>query len=115
MTQLRHYGPGRSWKSPAHSAPQSSRTKTDEEREDVSIKIGNSERIRVLLVDDQAMVRQGLRGVLAHYDNVEVIGEAQNGEDAIALAGVLYPSVIVMDINMPIMNGIEATGIIKSQ
>lgn len=115
MAQLRQYGPRRSWESPAHSAPQSSMTKTDEEREDVSIKIGNSERIRVLLVDDQAMVRQGLGVLLAHYDNVEVIGEAQNGEDAIALTGVLDPSVIVMDINMPIMNGIEATGIIKSQ
>jgi DNA-binding NarL/FixJ family response regulator len=108
-------GPGRSWKSPAHCAPQSSATKTDDEREDVSIRLGNSESIRVLLVDDHAMVRQGLRALLADYDNVVVIGEAQNGEDAIALTGILDPSVIVMDINMPIMNGIEATKIIKSQ
>jgi DNA-binding NarL/FixJ family response regulator len=115
LAQPLQYGPGRSWRNPAHSAAQSSATKTDEEREDVSIKLGNSESIRVLLVDDHAMVRQGLRALLAHYDNVEIIGEAQNGEDAIALTGVLDPSVIVMDINMPFMNGIEATEIIKSQ
>jgi DNA-binding NarL/FixJ family response regulator len=62
-----------------------------------------------------AIVRQGLRTLLADYDNVEVIGEAQNGQDAIALSKVLDPRVIVMDINMPILNGIKATEIIKAQ
>jgi DNA-binding NarL/FixJ family response regulator len=115
VAQRRHYGPVPSWKSPADDARQSSEIKTHEQCEDVSIQISNSERIRILLVDDHAIIREGLRTLLAEYDNVEVIGEAQNGQDAIALTKVLDPSVIVMDINMPIMNGIEATEIIKSQ
>jgi DNA-binding NarL/FixJ family response regulator len=115
MAQLRQYGPIQSWESPAHGPRQSSGGKTNEQSEDVSLTIGKSECIRILLVDDHAIVRQGLRALLADYDNVEVVGEAQNGQDAIALTKVLDPSVIVMDINMPIMNGIEATEIIKSE
>jgi len=115
MAQLRQYGPIQSWESPGHGARESSGGKTNEQSEDVSLTIGKSECIRILLVDDHAIVRQGLRALLADYDNVEVVGEAQNGQDAIALTKVLDPSVIVMDINMPIMNGIEATEIIKSE
>src|SRR6478672_10390889 len=66
-------------------------------------------RIRVLLVDDHAMVREGLRSVLESYDDVVVVGEAANGEEAVAMAERLRPSLVVMDINMPKMNGIEAT------
>ena len=66
-------------------------------------------RIRVLLVDDHAMVREGLRSVLESYDDVEVIGEAANGEEAVDLVERLRPTLVVMDINMPKMNGIEAT------
>ena len=69
--------------------------------------------IRVLLVDDHAMVRQGLRSVLATYPNFEVVGEACNGEEALRLVQLLSPSVVVMDINMPRLNGIEATVRIK--
>lgn len=65
--------------------------------------------ITVLLVDDHLMVRQGLRAVLDAYADVEVVGEAGNGEEAVRLADQLRPSVVVMDINMPTMNGIEAT------
>jgi signal transduction histidine kinase/ActR/RegA family two-component response regulator len=65
--------------------------------------------IRVLLVDDHAMVREGLRSVLESYDDVDVVGEAANGEDAMALVERLRPTLVVMDINMPKMNGIEAT------
>jgi PAS domain S-box-containing protein len=72
-------------------------------------------RIRVLLVDDHAMVRQGLRTVLENYADIEVIGEASNGEEAVALAEQLRPAVILMDINMPKMNGIEATATITSR
>jgi CheY-like chemotaxis protein len=70
--------------------------------------------IRVLLVDDHAMVRQGLRSVLDSYDDVETVGEAQDGMEATALAATLKPSVILMDINMPRMNGIEASARIKT-
>jgi len=68
--------------------------------------------IRVLLVDDHAMVREGLRSVLESYDDVEIVGEASNGEDAVALVERLRPALVVMDINMPKMNGIEATAYI---
>ena len=71
--------------------------------------------IRVLLVDDHAMVRQGLRSVLDAYDDIQVVGEAQDGAEAVRLVGELRPRVVVMDINMPKMNGIEATSRIKTQ
>jgi DNA-binding NarL/FixJ family response regulator len=71
--------------------------------------IQHGDAIRVLLVDDHAMVRQGLRSLLQSYSNLEVVGEAANGEEAVTLAALLRPAVIVMDINMPKMNGIEAT------
>lgn len=72
-------------------------------------------RIRVLLVDDHAMVRQGLRSVLDAYPDVDVVGEASNGEEAVELVQQLRPSLVVMDINMPRMNGVEATSIIKTR
>lgn len=64
---------------------------------------------RVLLVDDHAVVRQGLRSLLDAYSNVEVVGEAGDGIEAIRLTESLQPDVVVMDINMPNMNGIDAT------
>ena len=69
--------------------------------------------IRVLLVDDHAMVRQGLRSILGTYPDFEVVGEACNGEEALRYVRELAPSVVVMDINMPKLNGIEATARIK--
>ncbi|WNM64112.1 response regulator [Candidatus Nitrospira neomarina] len=71
-------------------------------------------RIRVLLVDDHAMVRQGLRSVLEGYEDVEVVGEAANGLEALQAVNRLIPHVVVMDINMPGMNGIEATNHLKA-
>ena len=75
----------------------------------------HSNRIRVLLVDDHAMVRQGLRSVLDAYPDLEVVGEAWNGEEAVSSAERLQPSIVVMDINMPTMNGIDATAEITSR
>lgn len=69
--------------------------------------------IRVMLVDDHAMIRQGLRTMLEAYNDIHVIGEATNGEEAITLARRLQPDVVLMDINMPKLNGIEATAMIK--
>ena len=74
-----------------------------------------STRIRVLLVDDHAMVRQGLRTVLDGYTDLEVVGEAWNGEEAVAAVELHRPALVVMDINMPKKNGIEATADIKSR
>ena len=65
--------------------------------------------MRLLLVDDHAMVREGLRSVLESYDDVEIVGEAANGEDALDLVERLRPALVIMDINMPKMTGIEAT------
>jgi CheY-like chemotaxis protein len=71
--------------------------------------------IRVLLVDDHAMVRQGLRSVLDAYADMKVVGEAADGDAAVRLASELLPTVVLMDINMPGCNGIEATRRIKAQ
>ncbi len=68
-----------------------------------------SQKLRILLVDDHAMVRQGLRSVLEGYQDLEVIGEAGDGETAVNQAEALKPDVVVMDINMPRLDGIEAT------
>jgi CheY-like chemotaxis protein len=71
--------------------------------------------IRVLLVDDHAMVRQGLRSVLDGYADIEVVGEASNGEEAVAMTDRLRPSLVLMDINMPKMSGVDATAHIKTR
>jgi len=65
--------------------------------------------IKVLLVDDHRLVREGLSSLLASYDNIKVIGEASDGRKAVRLAEKLQPDVIVMDIAMEGLNGIEAT------
>jgi DNA-binding NarL/FixJ family response regulator len=71
-------------------------------------------RIRILLVDDHAMVRRGMRDFLGLHDDLEVIGEAGDGAEAIALADELQPDVIVMDLMMPGIDGIDATARIKA-
>ena len=72
-------------------------------------------KIRVLLVDDHSLVRQGLRSVLEAYDDIEVVGEAGDGEAAVLSAARLEPTAVVMDINMSKMDGITATRLIKKQ
>lgn len=67
------------------------------------------ERIRVLIADDHPLYRKGLHGLLESVAGIEVVGEANEGEEAIALAEHLQPDVVLMDINMPGVNGIEAT------
>lgn len=67
------------------------------------------EKIRLLLVDDHALVREGLRQMLAAQSDLEVVGEAPNGSIALALVKKHRPDIVLMDITMPGMNGIEAT------
>jgi DNA-binding NarL/FixJ family response regulator len=65
--------------------------------------------VRVLIVDDQALVRSGFRMILEAREDLEVVGEAENGAQAIELARVLAPDVVLMDVRMPVLDGVEAT------
>jgi len=67
------------------------------------------EALRILLVDDHPLVRNGLRALLASVPDMTVVGEASNGEEAITQAAELQPDIILMDLHMPGLNGIEAT------
>ena len=69
---------------------------------------------RVLLVDDHKLLRVVLREIIEGYPGVSVVAEAANGVECVALAAAIRPDVIIMDVNMPVMNGIEATKRIKA-
>jgi DNA-binding NarL/FixJ family response regulator len=72
-----------------------------------------SQPIRVLIVDDSARTRDGLRALLDTGADIELVGEATNGQDALRLVEELQPTVVLMDLEMPLMNGVEATRLIK--
>jgi YesN/AraC family two-component response regulator len=59
--------------------------------------------IKVLLADDHTMFRQGLKEMLATDEGIEVVGEAENGEEALELAGEMLPDVLILDVDMPVM------------
>jgi len=71
--------------------------------------------IRLLVVDDHTLFREGLSALLSAIEDMELIGEATTGKEALALASSLQPDVILMDINMPDVNGVEATRIILDE
>jgi DNA-binding NarL/FixJ family response regulator len=72
-------------------------------------------RLRVLVVDDSALVRRGIATLLRGESGLEVVGEADNGQRAIELTRQLTPDVVLMDVSMPVMNGIDATRAIHAE
>ena len=72
-------------------------------------------KLRILLADDHVVMRKGLRALLERQSNLEVVGESENGSQTIDLAASLIPDVVVMDVGMPVLNGIEATKTIVAQ
>ena len=73
------------------------------------MKEDGNKNIRVLLADDHAVLRKGLSALMAEYGGIEVVGEAENGAEAVKLATRLKPDVVVMDLMMPVMDGLAAT------
>jgi two-component system, NarL family, response regulator LiaR len=71
--------------------------------------------IRVLITDDHGVVRQGLRMFLSLDPDIEVVGEAENGQEALDMARELQPDVVLMDLLMPVMDGVEATKAIRTE
>ena len=76
---------------------------------------GGENSVRLLIADDHALVRQGLRGILEREQDIEVVGEAHNGREAVDLCRALGPNLVLMDVRMPEMDGLEATRIINHE
>lgn len=71
--------------------------------------------IKILIADDHQLVREGLATLLSEDPNIEIIGQAKNGKEAVEYAKKFKPDILIMDIGMPLINGIEATGILKKE
>ena len=69
--------------------------------------------IRIVIADDHAMVRAGLSQLLVSFDDLEVVGTAADGKEAVEVVGELHPDLVLMDLSMPVMDGIEATATLK--
>lgn len=72
-------------------------------------------KLRILLADDHTVMRSGLRALLERQQNFEVVGEADNGREAVSLCASLLPDIVIMDVGMPLLNGVEATKAVLKQ
>jgi DNA-binding NarL/FixJ family response regulator len=70
---------------------------------------------RVLIADDSARAREALRALLTMWQEIEVVGEAANGRDAVRMAAECQPDVVLMDLHMPVLDGVQATVLIKQR
>jgi DNA-binding NarL/FixJ family response regulator len=84
-------------------------------RESKDMKSMKKESVKVIIVDDHPISREGLKAILSSEKNIEIIGEASSGEEAVKLVGEKKPDVVLMDIRLPKMSGIEATRAIKNE
>ncbi len=73
------------------------------------------QKIRILVADDHPVVRKGLQSCLARQDKLKIVGEAADGDEALRLTRELLPDVVLMDINMPRMNGLEVTAVLRQE
>lgn len=80
-----------------------------------SVQENASQNVRILITDDHPVVRTGLRGMISGEPDFDVVGEAENGKEAVALTGELRPDVVLMDLRMPEMDGVTAIGHIKAE
>jgi DNA-binding NarL/FixJ family response regulator len=71
--------------------------------------------IKILIVDDQALVREGMASLLSLEEDLQVVGQACNGEEACQMADALMPDIVLMDVRMPVCDGVTATGIIREK
>jgi DNA-binding NarL/FixJ family response regulator len=69
----------------------------------------------VLIADDNALIRKGVRGLFKIYPDFEICGEAENGADAVGRTAALHPDLIILDLQMPVMNGLEAADAIRQR
>lgn len=72
-------------------------------------------RARIMIADDSTLMRHSVSRLIGLETGLEVVGEADNGQDAVTLARSLRPDIVIMDVNMPVMDGIEATGLIMAE
>lgn len=72
-------------------------------------------KIRILLADDHPVVREGIRSCLAKHAHLEIVGEAENGWEAVAKAKALLPDLVLLDINMPALNGLQAAAVLRQE
>ena len=71
--------------------------------------------VRLMLVDDSAHARHGMAALLSTHPEIDIVGEASNGQEAVAAMETIHPDVIIMDVQMPTMNGLDATRLIKNR